>query len=134
MEKGGLAGNDRFLTLYIQNPDLVISFKKYVTKSGFYRINAVQKLSKLFIMKTKNILVYYLLIFIPLGVLISSAKNDLINATIFFIGLQVYVFLYHPYVSGLRLLALKKLEKKDFWRMFIPFWDTIHFKTLFLDF
>lgn len=85
-------------------------------------------------MKTKNILVYYLLIFIPLGVLILSSKNNLISPIVFFILLQIYAFLYHPYVSGLRLLALNKLEKKDFWRMFIPFWDTKFFKTLFLDF
>ncbi len=85
-------------------------------------------------MKTKNILIYYLLILLPLGLLILTAQNGFINSTLFFIGLQVYVFLYHPYVSGLRLLALNKIEKKDFWRMFIPFWDTIHFKTLFLDF
>jgi hypothetical protein len=85
-------------------------------------------------MKTKNILVYYALIFIPLIALVLSSKNNLISATVFVICLQLYVFLYHPYVSGLRLLALNKIEKKDFWRMFIPFWDTIHFKTLFLDF
>ncbi|MCF0058052.1 hypothetical protein [Dyadobacter sp. CY356] len=85
-------------------------------------------------MKTKNILVYYLLILSPLAALILTTENGLINTTLFLIGLQIYIFLYHPYVSGLRLLALKKLERKDFWRMFIPFWDTIHFKTLFLDF
>ena len=85
-------------------------------------------------MKTKNILVYYGLIFIPLVALFLSAKNHLISPVIFVIFLFIYAFLYHPYVSGLRLLALNKIEKKDFWRMFIPFWDTIHFKTLFLDF
>jgi hypothetical protein len=85
-------------------------------------------------MKTKNILVYYLLIFIPLGLLALCIKNNLISPVVFAIALQIYAFLYHPYVSGLRLLALNKLEKKDFWRMFIPFCDTIHFKTLFLDF
>lgn len=85
-------------------------------------------------MKTKNILIYYLLIFIPLGVLILSSKNNLISPIVFVILLQIYAFLYHPYVSGLRLLALNKLEKKDFWRMFIPFWDTKFFKNLFLDF
>jgi hypothetical protein len=85
-------------------------------------------------MKTKNILVYYALVFIPLGVLVLGSKNHLISPVIFVICLLVYAFAYHPYVSGLRLLALNKLERKDFWRMFIPFWDTIHFKTLFLDF
>ncbi|WP_159468116.1 hypothetical protein [Dyadobacter sp. 3J3] len=85
-------------------------------------------------MKTKNILVYYGLIFIPLGVLAFCTKNHLISPIVFVIGLQIYAFLYHPYVSGLRLLALNKLERKDFWRMFIPFWDTKFFKTLFLDF
>lgn len=85
-------------------------------------------------MKTQNILIYYFLIFIPVLLMAVCIKYSLINSVTFFICLQVYALLYHPYVSGLRLLALNKLEKKDFWRMFIPFWDTKFFKTLFLDF
>jgi hypothetical protein len=50
-------------------------------------------------MKTKNILVYYGLIFIPLGALILSAKNHLISPVIFVVFLFIYAFLYHPYVS-----------------------------------
>lgn len=85
-------------------------------------------------MKTRNILAYYFFILVPFSLLVLSVKYDLISFMVFLIGIQIYAFLYHPYVSGLRLLALNKLEEKDFWRMFIPFWNTKFYKNLFLDF
>ncbi len=82
-------------------------------------------------MGTRNILIFYGLIFIPLAALILSVKFALISAEIFFVLLLLYLFAYHPYVSGLRLIAMKRLNRRDLWRMFIPFWNTKYFKTLF---
>lgn len=84
-------------------------------------------------MGTRNILIFYGLIFIPLAALILSVKFGLISAEIFIALLLFYVFAYHPYLSGLRLIAMKKLDRKDFWRMSVPFWNTKYFKTLFFE-
>ncbi|MCF2442795.1 hypothetical protein L0657_02415 [Dyadobacter sp. CY345] len=85
-------------------------------------------------MTIRNNLVFYGLIFLPLAAMITAAKFGFITSNIFGVYLAVYVFLYHPYISGLRLIYLDKLTRTDFWKMFIPFWGTRYFKVLFLDF
>ena len=74
---------------------------------------------------------YYLFIFVPLFTMIVFTKITLINANIFMIGLLLYVFVYHPYISGKRLVALKSIQKSEFWRTFIPFWNLKFFDVLF---
>ena len=81
----------------------------------------------------RNKLVFYGLIFPPLAAMITATKFGSITSGIFAMSLAVYVFLYHPGVSGIRLIHLDKLTRKNFWKMFIPFWSTKYFKNLFLD-
>ena len=82
-------------------------------------------------MKSHNILVYYLLIFIPLIALAIGIKYELISSVTFASLLMGYAFIYHPFVSGLRLSALGILDRKNFWKTFIPFWNTKYFGVLF---
>lgn len=84
-------------------------------------------------MTIRNKLVFYGLIFLPLAAIISAAKFGFVTSDIFVVSLAVYVFLYHPCISGLRLIYLDKLTRKNFWKMFIPFWGTRYFKASFLD-
>lgn len=84
-------------------------------------------------MGTRNILIFYGLIFIPLAALVVSVKLGIVSAEIFIVLLLCYLFAYHPYISGRRLISMKKLDRKDFWRTFIPFWNTKYFKTLFFE-
>jgi hypothetical protein len=81
----------------------------------------------------RNILFYYLLLALPLAALIILAKNHEVNSTFFVGGLAVYVFLYHPLISGLRLLNSGKIRRSEFLYNFIPLWNLKYFGFLFLN-
>jgi hypothetical protein len=83
----------------------------------------------------KNIFVFYALIFSPLlfmFVYIFDPDIRLYFSSDFVVGfLIVYCLLYHPLISGLRLLSLNKITRAKFARNFIPGWNSKYFKVLF---
>jgi hypothetical protein len=79
----------------------------------------------------KIFFIYYLFIAIPLIILVLGLKYQLYSSNGFVIGLAFYVFIYHPLVSGLRLLHKNKIKSSEFWRNFIPLWNTKYFTSLF---
>ena len=79
----------------------------------------------------KNIFVYYLLIVFPIILLGLGAKTGYISATAFSGALLIYALIYHPIVSGLRLLQSGKINKSEFWKNFIPFWNDKYWTFLF---
>jgi len=80
---------------------------------------------------TRNLLIFYSLVSIPLMALAVGIQYELISSVTFVSLLIGYAFIYHPFVSGLRLSALGILDQKNFWRTFIPFWNTKYFRALF---
>lgn len=82
-------------------------------------------------MITRNLSVFYALIFIPLIALIVEVEYELISSVTFASLLMSYAFIYHPFIGGLRLLALNKTDQKSFWQVFIPFRNMKYFKALF---
>ena len=79
----------------------------------------------------KNLFVYYLAILLPLLCLaIMNAEGD-VTAIVFSILLLFYALVYHPLISGNRLLALKVISKESFYKTFIPFWNQKFFKALY---
>jgi hypothetical protein len=81
----------------------------------------------------KNLFVYYLFIVLPLFALVLGVKYKLYSSNGFVIGFVFYVFVYHPLVSGLRLLHKNKIKSSEFWRNFIPLWNTKYFTSLFFE-
>src|ERR1700694_5997159 len=81
----------------------------------------------------RNIICYYLLIVLPLAALVLLAINQQINSPFFAGGLAVYVFLYHPLISGLRLLSSGKIKRERFARNFITLWNLKCFSFLFFN-
>jgi hypothetical protein len=81
----------------------------------------------------KNIIIYYFLIFIPLTSLVVLRKTDEVGIYQFVAGLFIYVFIYHPFISGLRLKALNYINRSEFYKCFIPGWITKYFGVLFFD-
>jgi hypothetical protein len=79
----------------------------------------------------RNLLVYYLVIAIPLIALATLLFKG--YKTVFFCGLIVYALLYRPLTDGFRLIALKKIEKQDLKKLFIPFWRLKWFKNLYFN-
>jgi hypothetical protein len=81
----------------------------------------------------KNLFVYYLFIAIPLLALVLGAKYELYSSKEFVIGLAFYIFIYHPFISALRLVHKNKIKTAEIWRNFIPQWNTKYFLTLFFE-
>lgn len=81
----------------------------------------------------KNLINFYLYIFAPLSTLILLAKTDLLSSTEFVWLLMIYCLLYHPLISGLRLVATHKISKKQLPLSFIPFWNWKYFAFLFFN-
>lgn len=71
------------------------------------------------------------MIFLPMFLLGVALKYQYLNSNVFVILLAFYCFLYHPMLSGLRLVSLKKIHKSDFWKTFIPFWNLKYLPDLF---
>ncbi len=46
-------------------------------------------------------------------------------------GLMLYIFIYRPILHIFRLLHLKRIEEKDAWKFFIPFYGARYTNTLF---
>ena len=74
---------------------------------------------------------YYFMISTPLLILLLFSKMHLISSTFFSISLLSYALLYHPLISGLRLVLLGKIAKSDFLKNLIPFWNLKYTKDLF---
>jgi hypothetical protein len=80
----------------------------------------------------KNLLLYHMCIIIPLLLLIVLMILEVIPGKYFVKGLLFYALIYHPLLSGLRLLSMKKIKRNEFLKNFIPFWNSKYFSTLFL--
>jgi hypothetical protein len=81
----------------------------------------------------QSILKFYILISIPFASIILLSMVGWISGTIFGFLLFVYFLLYHPFISGLRLLHSNKISKKQFWKNFIPGWNSKYLNFLFFN-
>jgi len=81
----------------------------------------------------KSTLNFYVLIIVPLLTLVLLSKLNLISDQFFVIVLLLWALIYHPYVSGKRLMAIGKIKKEDFLLNFIPFWNMKFFDSLFFN-
>ncbi|MBI1781460.1 MAG: hypothetical protein HYR66_08830 [Sphingobacteriales bacterium] len=81
----------------------------------------------------KNIINYYAAIFFPITTLVLLTAAGLVSANAFVTLLLIYALIYHPFVSGLRLIANNKINKGELWKNFIPFWNLKYFSFLFFN-
>lgn len=54
------------------------------------------------------------------------------GAVWFSIALLIYLLVYRPLVVIVRLLSLKAIEERNAWKLFIPFYHSKYFKTMWL--
>jgi hypothetical protein len=80
----------------------------------------------------KNLLVYYLMTLLPLGVIVWLSKIDFINSTAFVALLFFYTLIYRTYIDGKKLADKNIIKKKDIWKLIIPGSRVEHFKELYL--
>jgi len=69
----------------------------------------------------KSLLVYYLSITIPLLALILLVSFHSIDSITFVILLMIWAFIYRPITDGMRLINKGIIQKKEFWKLFVPF-------------
>ena len=70
---------------------------------------------------------------LPLMMLVVAAKNQYLTSETFTLSLLAYCLIYHPIVSGLRLVQNKKIPARDFWKNFLPLWNLKYWSFLFLN-
>ena len=81
----------------------------------------------------RNIVNYYAAIILPLVCLLLINANGLLNSKQFAISILIYAFIYHPFVSGSRLLSMGIIKKSELAYSFIPGWILKHFAALFFN-
>ena len=68
---------------------------------------------------------------VPMGTVYFLLSLHLLNATFFSIFILTYCVIYHPYVTGKRLLNMGVIDKRHFWKTFIPSWNWKYYPDLF---
>lgn len=84
-------------------------------------------------MLVKNIVLFYLLLLVPFGIIVLSVKAGSISSETFIVLFVTYFLIYHPFICGLRLIQNNKISKQDFWKNFIPFWNDKYWTFLFFN-
>ncbi len=80
----------------------------------------------------RNLLVYYIAILLPLGIVLFLYAKAYIGFTVFLILIIAYLLIYRTWVDGSRLAAKGIISKKDRWRMMLPGMHMKHFTELYL--
>ena len=83
----------------------------------------------------KSAIGYWVWAFFPVIALLSLWKSGLMrDPLVFLILLFVYACIYRPVIMSLKLIALVKIGRKDFFKSFIPFYfDAKYFSLLFFN-
>jgi hypothetical protein len=78
--------------------------------------------------KTVNRIAFWLLAMLPVwGLFIVM---DVFGSFWFAAFLMVYVLIYRPILHIFRLLQLKKIDERDAWKFFIPFYHNKYIRTI----
>ncbi len=80
----------------------------------------------------KNIFIYYLMSFIPFGLLIWLIKTKPMDSWTIIGLILFYSFVYRPYIDGKRLVEKNIIQKKDIWKMIFPWKTREFFNELYL--
>jgi len=78
----------------------------------------------------KNLIIYYIQIFLPLPLLYFSAKQ---GDSILFCGLMVFYYLYRIFTDYYRLSKKNVLQKNDYLLFIIPICNIKYFKELYFE-
>lgn len=77
----------------------------------------------------KNTIIYYLAIIAPLAAISFLSEN----ATVFFILMLAYAFVYRPVTDFFRLKNKRLIQKKDFIKLYNPFFREKFAKGLYCN-
>ncbi len=72
---------------------------------------------------------FYFLILLPIPFIFFLAKLG--DTFMFFSFIGLYVFIYRPYIEGNKLMKKGIVEKKDIWKIYVPFYSLYYFDDIF---
>jgi len=84
-------------------------------------------------MNLRYVLLYHFMIIVPFVLLLQLGKLDYINPAAFLAGIFIYAFIYHPLISGIRLVSLQLITTQELPKTFIPGWNLRFAKELYLQ-
>ncbi len=79
----------------------------------------------------KNTWYYYIFSITPMVVLSYFAMTHQVPATLFCICLFIYLAIYRTVLDTLRLIHKGILEKKNFWKLLLPFSRVTYWKEIY---
>lgn len=77
----------------------------------------------------KNTFKYYFAILLPMPLLVGAAYTD----STFFVILLASYYVYRSFTDGQRLIDKGVITKKEFPKVFIPFWTARYFSELYFN-
>jgi len=80
----------------------------------------------------RNLLLYYIAILLPVGILIYLYAEDHIGFTVFLILIIAYLLIYRTWTDGSRLASKGIISRQDRWKMMLPGMHMKHFTELYL--
>ena len=80
----------------------------------------------------KNLIIYYIAAFSPLGILLYLLRSDSIKSWLFLGLLFFYSLIYRTYIDGKRLADKNIISRNKIWQMVIPGKHIEHFRELYL--
>jgi hypothetical protein len=81
--------------------------------------------------KLVNRIAFWSLAILPLAGLLLVLR--VYGAFWFAAFLLIYVLIYRPIIHIFRLLHLKKIEEKDAWKLFLPFYHNKFIRSIWFD-
>ena len=80
----------------------------------------------------RNLLVYYIAILLPLGILLLMYAEGAIGSAVFFLLFVAYLLIYRTWTDGTRLSSKGIITKEERWKMMLPGMHMKHFTELYL--
>ena len=84
-------------------------------------------------MDLKNRFVFSLALLMPLALIMLVHYFNPFSIKFIVVSWLIHVFVYHPFVFGLRLVALGKIKFSEFWKTFIPFWNLKYYDYILFN-
>lgn len=80
----------------------------------------------------RNLLLYYIAILLPPGIILLLYAEGQIGFAVFLILIIAYLLIYRTWTDGSRLVSKGIISKQERWKMMLPGMHMKHFTELYL--
>ncbi|HEX5172287.1 MAG TPA: hypothetical protein VFW11_24090 [Cyclobacteriaceae bacterium] len=79
----------------------------------------------------KNRISYWIAVAVP-ALVLYFIMTMYSSPSLVFVLVVLYIFVYRPILNMIRLMSLNAIERRDIWKLFIPFQNGKYSKILWL--